>query len=58
MHAVLDLQTDWPNSEADEPLKETLVQASLRRFLAHDDRAELAVVADQNNVFCTLQDGN
>lgn len=58
VHAVLDLQTDRPNTEADEPLEKTLVQAGLLRLLAHDDRAELAMVAYQNNVLGTFQDWN
>ena len=36
MHSVLDLQSDWSDTEADKPLKETLIQTSLRCFLTHD----------------------
>jgi hypothetical protein len=46
VHSVLHLQPDGSDTEANEALEETLVQACLRSFLAHYHRAELAVIAD------------
>ena len=47
MHAILDLESNGPNAEHDEALEQRLAEAGTCRLLAHDDRAELAVVADE-----------
>ena len=50
MHAVLHLQTDGTDAKHDESLKERLRQAGPRCLLAHDHRAELAVVTHQDEL--------
>jgi len=56
MHSVLDLKSDGSDAEADQPLEKALIQACLRGFLAHDYGAQLAVIADKNDVFGTLEE--
>ena len=56
MHPVLHLEADRTNTEANEALEQALVEASLGGFLAHDDRAELTVVADEDDVLRALED--
>ena len=50
VHAVLHLEAERPNAEHDEPLEERLRQAGPGRLFAHDDGAELAVVAHENEL--------
>ena len=50
MHAVLHLEADGPQSEHDETLEQRLRETGARRLLAHDDRPQLAVVADEHEL--------
>ena len=50
MHAVLHLQADGPDAQHHQPLKQRLGQARLGRLLAHHHRAQLAVVAHQDEL--------
>lgn len=53
VHAVLDLQTDWPDSQNHQALKQRLRKSCFGRLLAHDHRAQLTVVTHQDQ----LQEG-
>lgn len=53
VHAVLDLQTDWPDSQNHQALKKRLRKSCFGRLLAHDHRAQLTVVTHQDQ----LQEG-
>ena len=46
MHAILDLEPDRSDTEAYQSLKEALVESGLCSLLAHDHRAQLAVIAN------------
>ncbi len=48
---VLDLQAEGADAQDDETLEEGLAEAAQGRLLAHDDRAELAVVPHQDQLF-------
>lgn len=50
VHAVLDLQTDWPDSQNHKALKQRLRKSRLSRLLAHDHRAQLTVVTHQDQL--------
>lgn len=58
MHSVLNLKTNWADTQTDQSFKETLVQTCLGRFLAHNDWTQLAMIADKNYMFGTLEYGN
>ena len=58
MHAVLHLQSDWSYAEAHQSFEQTLVEARLRRLLAHDDRSELTMITNQNHMLRPLENRN
>ena len=58
VHPVLDLESNWSDSKADQPLKKTLVESCFRRFLAHDNRAKLAMVTHKDHMFGPFQNRN
>jgi len=58
VHAVLHLQSNGSNAEAHEALKERLRQACLGGLLAHDHRAQLAVIADEHELPCAAHHRN
>ena len=51
MHAVLHLQPEGADAQDHQPLKEGLAETAQGRLLAHDDRAQLAVFANQDQLF-------
>ena len=51
MHTVLDLQPDRPDAQDDQALEKRLTKARASCLLAHDYWAELAVVADEDELF-------
>lgn len=55
MHSILNLESDWSNSQTDKPLEKTLVESRFSCFLAHYDRPKLAVVANKNYMLCSLE---
>jgi len=50
VHAVLHLQADGPDAQDHQALKQRLGEARLRRLLAHDHGAQLAVVPHQDQL--------
>ena len=50
VHAVLHLQTDGPDAQNHQTLKQGLGQACFGRLLTHDHRAQLAVVSHKNEL--------
>lgn len=50
VHAVLDLQADWPDSQNHQSFKQRLGQTCLGCLLTHHNRSELAVVANKNKL--------
>lgn len=50
VHAVLDLQTDWPDSQNHQALKQRLRKSCLSCLLAHDHRAQLTMVTHQDQL--------
>lgn len=50
MHTVLDLQTDWPDSQNYQTLKQGLGQTCFGCLLTHHHRAQLAVITHQNQL--------
>lgn len=50
VHAVLDLQTDWPDSQNHQALKQRLRKPCFSCLLAHDHRAQLTVITHQNQL--------
>ena len=58
MHSVLHLESNRPDSQADQSLEKTLVQPCFGSLFAHDNGTELAVVAHQDYVLGALQDRN
>lgn len=50
MHAVLDLQADRPDAQNHQALKQGLGQTCFSRLLAHHHRAQLTVVAHQDQL--------
>jgi len=58
MHTILNLKSDRSNTEANKSLKQTLVESSFCSLLAHNNRTELAMITNQNNVFCSLENRN
>lgn len=51
MHAVLDLQADWPDAQNYQTLKQRLGQTCFGGLLTHHHRAELAVITYQNQLW-------
>ena len=58
VHPVLDLQTNWANAKHNQPLKERLRETSSGSLLAHDHRAQLAVIANQDELATAQDDGD
>jgi hypothetical protein len=58
MHPILNLKPDWSYAQTDEPLKQTLVQTSLWRFLTHYDWSKLTVITHQNDMLSAFEDGD
>ena len=50
MHTVLDLQTDWPDPQNYQTLKQGLGQTCFGCLLTHHHRAQLAVITHQNQL--------
>ena len=50
MHAVLHLQTDGPDAQNHQTLKQGLGQARFGRLLTHDHRAQLAVISNKDEL--------
>ena len=50
VHAVLDLQADWPDPQNHQTLKQRLGQTGFSRLLTHHHRAQLAVITHQNQL--------
>lgn len=50
VHSVLHLETERTNSQHDKSLEKRLREASLGGLLAHDNRSELAVIADEDEL--------
>ncbi len=50
VHAVLDLQTDWPDPQNYQTLKQRLGQTSFSCLLTHHHRTQLAVITHQNQL--------
>lgn len=51
MHPVLDLQADGADAQHHQALEERLRQSRFGRFLAHHHRAQLAVVAHEDELW-------
>jgi len=56
VHSILHLEADWANTQTDKAFEQTLVQSGFGCLFAHDDGSELAVITNENDVFCPLQD--
>lgn len=50
VHSVLDLQTDWPDTQNHQALEQRLGQTCFSCLLAHHHRAQLTVVAHQDQL--------
>ncbi len=50
VHAVLDLQTDWPDPQNYQTFKQRLGQTCFSCLLTHHHRAQLAVITYQNQL--------
>ncbi|RUS20190.1 hypothetical protein BC937DRAFT_86211 [Endogone sp. FLAS-F59071] len=51
MHAILDLQADWPDSQDDQALEKRLAKTGAGSFLVHDDGPELLMIANKDGLF-------
>lgn len=50
MHPVLYLQANGPIAEDDQALEQGLSETCTGCFLVHDDRSELLVIADEDDL--------
>lgn len=48
VHTVLDLQTDWPDPQNHQTLKQRLRQAGFCCLLTHHDGPQLTVITHQD----------
>lgn len=48
VHTVLDLQTDWPDTQNYQALKKRLGQACFSCLLTHHHRPQLTVISHQD----------
>lgn len=53
MHAVLDVESDRGTAQDDQTFKERLVQAGFGSLLVHNDRTQLLMVTNQNDLFAS-----
>lgn len=58
MHAILHLQADRAVPEDHEAFKEGLGQPRAGGLLVHDDRPELLVVADEDDLLAPQHEGD
>src|SRR5690606_10880839 len=51
MHSVLDVQADWLTAKNNKALEEGLMKTCTGCLLIHNNRSQLLVITDQNNLF-------
>lgn len=58
VHTILDLKSNWAVAKDNKALEKRLCEASAGGFLVHNDRSELLMVANQDNLFATKDERN